>query len=109
MSPTQAVEPGEVPVHGHELAAGFHRDRREIGIGHEVAGHRVLAAKKIEDLPVPEPRPTMLVMPVLGMEMESWSTALTAPKCLEISEVSRTKSSAWVAVIACTSQPGPAA
>ena len=61
----------------------------------------------------PEPLgPTMLVIPVRGMEMESWSTALTAPKRLEISEVSSAKSSEApmrVAVIACTSQPGPAA
>ena len=44
---------------------------------------------RLTSVDLPEPLgPTMLVIPVLGMTMLSSSTALTAPKCLEISMVS---------------------
>ena len=61
----------------------------------------------------PEPLgPTMLVIPFRLMAMERQSTALTAPKCLEISWVSRATSSPGplpVLLTACTSRPGPGA
>ena len=57
----------------------------------------------------PEPLgPTMLVTPSRGMEILSWSTAVTAPKCLEIRSVSKAggpPASVFGVLTVCISRP----
>ena len=59
----------------------------------------------------PEPfGPTTQVIHSLKMDIESWSTALTAPKCFEIALVSSAKvRGSSLVLTAGISRPGPAA
>lgn len=52
MAPAQLGEPGEVPVDGHEPAAGLDRDSRQTDVRDTVADHVMPAAQAIEGGPV---------------------------------------------------------